>query len=106
MGGRTRPPLPRPLHAQRMSMESRTTRLRRSPSPSPTAGGPDSASKILFEGITFDDVLLLPRHSTVVPADADTTTQLTPKIKLNIPLLSAPMDTVTEHALADRKSVV
>ncbi|MFN0011940.1 MAG: IMP dehydrogenase [Phycisphaerales bacterium] len=81
-------------------MESPTTRLRLSPSAGSTAGGPDSTSKILFEGITFDDVLLLPRHSTVVPADADTTTQLTPKIKLNIPLLSAPMDTVTEHALA------
>ncbi len=83
-----------------MSMESPTTRLCLSPSVSPAAGGPDFAAKILFEGITFDDVLLLPRYSTVVPADADTTTQLTPRIKLNIPLLSAPMDTVTEHALA------
>ncbi len=58
------------------------------------------ADKIMFDGITFDDVLLLPRHSSVVPAEADTTTRLTPRIKLNIPLLSAPMDTVTEHSLA------
>jgi IMP dehydrogenase len=59
-----------------------------------------ASSKILFDGITFDDVLLLPRRSGVMPADADTSTQLTRTIRLNIPLLSAPMDTVTESALA------
>lgn len=58
------------------------------------------ASKIALEGITFDDVLLLPRRSAVMPADADTSTRLTAGIRLNIPLLSAPMDTVTESALA------
>jgi IMP dehydrogenase len=58
------------------------------------------ASKIALEGITFDDVLLLPRRSAVMPADADTSTRLTANIRLNIPLLSAPMDTVTESALA------
>ncbi len=57
-------------------------------------------SKIAGEGITFDDVLLVPGRSVVVPCDVDTSTQLTPNIPLNIPLLSAPMDTVTEAALA------
>ncbi|MFZ4572917.1 MAG: IMP dehydrogenase [Phycisphaerales bacterium] len=57
-------------------------------------------SKIVFDGITFDDVLLLPRRSAVMPSDADTSTRLTREITLNIPLLSAPMDTVTESALA------
>jgi IMP dehydrogenase len=52
------------------------------------------------EGLTFDDVLLLPAHSKVLPRDVDLTTYLTPKIKLNIPLLSAAMDTVTEARAA------
>ena len=52
------------------------------------------------EGLTFDDVLLVPAHSTVLPKEVDLTTQLTPKIKLNIPLLSAAMDTVTENRTA------
>jgi len=56
--------------------------------------------KIALDGITFDDVLLLPRASTIVPSEADTSTQLTRSIRLHIPLLSAPMDTVTESALA------
>jgi IMP dehydrogenase len=56
--------------------------------------------KILHDGITFDDVLLIPARSDFVPADADTHTRLTRSIELNIPLLSAPMDTVTESALA------
>ena len=56
--------------------------------------------KILHDGITFDDVLLIPARSDFVPADADTHTRLTRKIELNIPLISAPMDTVTEAALA------
>ncbi len=57
-------------------------------------------SKIVGDGITFDDVLLIPARSEFVPADADTHTHLTRNIELNIPLLSAPMDTVTEAALA------
>lgn len=57
-------------------------------------------SKIACDGITFDDVLLLPRRSGVMPAEADTSTRLTREITLNIPLLSAPMDTVTESSLA------
>jgi IMP dehydrogenase len=51
-------------------------------------------------GLTFDDVLLLPAHSEVLPKEADLTTQLTAKIRLNIPLLSAAMDTVTESRTA------
>ena len=56
--------------------------------------------KILHDGITFDDVLLVPARSDFVPADADTRTRLTRGIEINIPLVSAPMDTVTEAALA------
>lgn len=58
------------------------------------------AAKIVADGFTFDDVLLLPRYSDVMPSEADTSTRLTPNIRLNIPLVSAPMDTVTESALA------
>src|SRR5579862_3303545 len=56
--------------------------------------------KILHDGITFDDVLLIPARSDFVPSAADTHTKLTRSIELNIPLISAPMDTVTEAALA------
>ncbi|MGK2906432.1 MAG: IMP dehydrogenase [Desulfuromonadales bacterium] len=52
------------------------------------------------EGLTFDDVLLLPAHSQILPRDVDLTSYLTPQIKLNIPLLSAAMDTVTEARTA------
>ncbi|MFQ5429852.1 MAG: IMP dehydrogenase [Phycisphaerae bacterium] len=57
-------------------------------------------SKIIGEGITFDDVLLVPARSAVLPRTADVRTRLTRNISLNIPLLSAPMDTVTESRLA------
>lgn len=56
--------------------------------------------QIIGEGITFDDVLLVPAYSEVVPNEVDLTTWLTPKIKLNIPMMSAGMDTVTEHRMA------
>ncbi len=56
--------------------------------------------RILKEGLTFDDILLIPAKSEVLPRDVDTTTFLTKKIKLNIPLMSAGMDTVTESRLA------
>jgi IMP dehydrogenase len=60
----------------------------------------DFARKITEQGITFDDVLLLPRLSNVVPADVSVKTRLTRHIDLNIPLLSSPMDTVTESEMA------
>jgi IMP dehydrogenase len=56
--------------------------------------------RILEEALTFDDVLLVPAHSNVLPADVDLSTPLTKKITLNIPFLSAAMDTVTEANLA------
>ncbi len=58
------------------------------------------AAKAIADGITFDDVLLMPAYSEVVPAETDVSTSLTRRIRLNIPLLSSPMDTVTESALA------
>jgi len=59
-----------------------------------------SANKIFGEGLTFDDVLLVPAYSEVLPRDVNTQTQLTKSITLNIPMLSAAMDTVTEANLA------
>lgn len=56
--------------------------------------------KFSFEGITFDDVLLVPAYSEVLPREVDISTQLTRQIKINVPLVSAAMDTVTESALA------
>ncbi|HEV2832680.1 MAG TPA: IMP dehydrogenase, partial [Hanamia sp.] len=56
--------------------------------------------KFFGEGLTFDDVLLVPAYSEVLPRDVITKTQLTTKIELNIPMLSAAMDTVTEADLA------
>ena len=56
--------------------------------------------KIIGEGITFDDVLLVPAYSEVIPNEVDLSTHLTKKIKLNIPMMSAGMDTVTEHRMA------
>ena len=58
------------------------------------------ALRILKEALTFDDVLLVPAHSTVLPNTANLSTQLTSTIRLNIPMLSAAMDTVTETKLA------
>ena len=56
--------------------------------------------KIIGEGITFDDVLLVPAFSEVIPNEVDVSTYLTKDIRLNIPLMSASMDTVTEHRMA------
>jgi IMP dehydrogenase len=59
-----------------------------------------NCEKIVGEGITFDDVLLIPARSDFIPTEADTTSRLTRRIPLNIPIVSAAMDTVTESALA------
>ena len=58
------------------------------------------SSRIVKEGLTFDDVLLIPQASDVVPADVDLRTKLTDDICLNVPLVSAAMDTVTENRMA------
>ncbi|MGM9537167.1 MAG: IMP dehydrogenase [Candidatus Onthomonas sp.] len=60
----------------------------------------DASTKFLKEGLTFDDVLLIPAESNILPADIDLHTQLTKKIRLNIPIMSAAMDTVTECRMA------
>ena len=60
----------------------------------------DAAQKFVKQGLTFDDVLLIPAASDILPADIDLRTRLTKKIKLNIPLMSAAMDTVTEYRMA------
>ncbi len=60
----------------------------------------DWDDKYAREGLTFDDVLLIPAESHVLPGDVDVTTQLTRSIRINIPITSAAMDTVTEHRLA------
>ena len=57
-------------------------------------------SKIAFEGLTYDDVLLVPARSEVMPREVDTSSRLTRRLSLNVPLLSAAMDTVTEARLA------
>ncbi len=61
---------------------------------------PLDSSKFIFEALTYDDVLLVPAYSDVLPRETNTATYLTRNIKLNIPVLSAAMDTVTESALA------
>ena len=58
------------------------------------------SDRFVGEGLTFDDVLLVPAESNVLPADINLGTRLTKKIKLNIPVMSAAMDTVTECRMA------
>ncbi|MGE0586926.1 MAG: IMP dehydrogenase, partial [Cyclobacteriaceae bacterium] len=62
---------------------------------------PLNSSKFLYEALTYDDVLLVPAYSEVLPRETDITANLTAKIKLNIPIISAAMDTVTEAELAN-----
>ena len=63
-------------------------------------GYADQADKFAPIGLTFDDVLLLPAHSAVLPSEADTSAQITRRHRLRIPLVSASMDTVTEARMA------
>ncbi|HVZ26756.1 MAG TPA: IMP dehydrogenase, partial [Sediminibacterium sp.] len=65
-----------------------------------TAPRKKTASPLIPEGLTFDDVLLVPAYSEVLPREVDIRTHLTRDIILNVPLLSAAMDTVTEASLA------
>src|SRR5688572_15870367 len=58
------------------------------------------SQKFVAEGLTYDDVLLIPAYSEVLPRDVDTRTMLTRNISLNVPIVSAAMDTVTESSLA------
>ena len=70
-----------------------------------TINNSTSVSKKFFgEGLTFDDVLLMPAYSEVLPRDVNIQTKLTSTISLNIPMLSAAMDTVTEASLAISRS--
>ena len=59
-----------------------------------------NSTKFFGEGLTFDDVLLMPAYSQVLPRDVDISTRLTKDITINVPMLSAAMDTVTEATLA------
>lgn len=61
---------------------------------------PIDGNKFLYEALTYDDVLLVPAYSEILPREADTSSQLTRNIRLNIPIVSAAMDTVTESNLA------
>jgi len=70
------------------------------PEETPNSGADRFAYKFGQEGITFDDVLLQPRHSTVLPHEVNVEAQLTRRVRLNIPFVSAAMDTVTELAMA------
>ena len=65
-----------------------------------TESAHNSLAAGLRTALTFDDILLVPRHSTVLPAQVEVATQLTRRIRLNVPLISAAMDTVTESRLA------
>ena len=56
--------------------------------------------KIVGEGLTYDDVLLVPAYSQIIPRDVDISTRFTKNIRINVPIVSAAMDTVTEYQMA------
>lgn len=58
------------------------------------------ADKVIFEGLTFDDVLLVPSYSEILPRDVDLTSRITRSITINTPVITAAMDTVTEYKMA------
>src|SRR5512132_3717989 len=61
---------------------------------------PKLSDKFVTTGLTFDDVLIAPRYSSVVPSEVEVLTRLTARIEMHVPILSSPMDTVTESAMA------
>ncbi len=85
-------------------MANRSGTVQRPPTANSRVNGSTTKRAILkfveYEGITYDDVLLIPGYSKVLPRDVDTSTQLTRRIRLSIPLVSSAMDTVTESAMA------
>ncbi|WP_019007983.1 IMP dehydrogenase [Deinococcus aquatilis] len=83
-----------------MSAPATTPTAPHLPEETPDSGSDRFAYKFGQEGITFDDVLLQPRHSTVLPHEVNVEAQLTRRVRLNIPFVSAAMDTVTELAMA------
>src|SRR6056300_1557234 len=68
--------------------------------PSSTQSAQNSFDRITRQGLTYDDVLLVPYFSQVLPRDVDISVQLTPTLTLNTPILSAAMDTVSEYRMA------
>lgn len=92
--------LPKAEAARPVSNSAQDSLAPENAKPRTDSGELDPFKKIEYDGITFDDVLLVPRRSGVMPADADTRARLTRTLTLKIPLVSAPMDTVTEHSLA------
>src|SRR5438045_8386919 len=96
MATSTRPATSRP--AQPVSSGSGPSRFSEQGSGSEPLHGRDRVREDMV--LTFDDVLLTPRHSLVVPRDVETKTQFTRKIALNVPFASAAMDTVTESEMA------
>ena len=72
----------------------------------PVSTGGDDPNKVALVGLTFDDVLLLPAASEVIPSGVDTSTKFTRNIDLNIPVASAAMDTVTEARMAVALSLI
>src|SRR5437868_1173748 len=84
------------MHGRRVSLLSRPKPYNSSNPPR----RPAMENRIAYQGITFDDVLLEPGYSEVVPRDCDVRTQFSRSIRLNIPIISSPMDTVTESELA------